>query len=335
MKKPSIIIPYYNGGHYIGNLLEDLIQQDFKEEDYEIIVVDDGSTEPVEVLESYCERYPQIMYVRQDNQGVSVARNRGISMATGEYLYFCDCDDRVRHHALSHICELAASNGLEVLFFNFITLSEGEKLLGRNYSDILNSDIMSGVDYFAKNPKMRFHPFHYILSKKFVEDYHLRFPSGVIYHEDEAFLIDVLFSAKKVSYCNRDVYFYVSRPHAGARYYASVLRAWKSANDRIWLLKKYHQLLSDYPEISCCDGLRQRKGLISFQLLSHAFRYCTVRQNLQLVNQLRSFNAYPFEEGRYISRLCHIAYQMMQIYPLWITCCAIYHILPDSIRKKH
>ena len=335
MKKISVIIPYYNGGDYIGDILEDLIQQDFKEEDYEIIVVDDGSTESVEILESYCERYPQILYVRQNNQGVSVARNHGVSLATGEYLYFCDCDDRVRHHVLSHIYELAVSNSLEVLFFNFITLSKWDKQLGQSFSDILDSDIVTGVDYFAEHPRMRFHPFHYILSKSFVESNHLNFPSGVIYHEDEAFLIDVLFSAKRVAYSNCDVYYYIYRPYAGARYYAGVLRAWKSANDRVWLLTKYKLLFSDNPKMSYSESLRQRIGIITFLLLSHAFRYCTVSQNKLLIRQLKSIAAYPFEEGRYINRRCHVTYKIMQIYPLWITCCAIYHILPGSIRNRY
>ena len=107
MKKLSVIIPYYNGDRYIGTVLEDLLAQDFKEGEYEIIVVDDGSTEPADVLKSYCEQYSPISYVRQDHLGVSAARNSGIAHSTGKYIFFCDCDDRVRKHALSQLCELA------------------------------------------------------------------------------------------------------------------------------------------------------------------------------------------------------------------------------------
>ena len=79
MKKLSVIIPFFNGEQYVSDVLDDLLQQDFRDDEYEIIVVDDGSTESVEVLKSYCKRYSQIVYFRQENQGVSVARNQGIS----------------------------------------------------------------------------------------------------------------------------------------------------------------------------------------------------------------------------------------------------------------
>ena len=152
MTKLSIIVPYYNGGHYVSDVLEDLLQQDFRDDEYEIIVVDDGSTESVEVLKSYCERYPQIVYFRQENKGVSVARNQGVSMAKGEYLFFCDCDDRVRRHSLNQVCEEARRNDLQMLFFNHQELKDNVLPDVVNGDTALTEGISSGVDYYAKKP---------------------------------------------------------------------------------------------------------------------------------------------------------------------------------------
>jgi glycosyltransferase involved in cell wall biosynthesis len=85
----SIVIPAYNGDRFIGAALDSLFNQTYKI--YEIIVIDDGSTDRTrQVLESYFDR---IHYVYQDNQGVAAARNRGLKLAQGEFVVFLDQDD--------------------------------------------------------------------------------------------------------------------------------------------------------------------------------------------------------------------------------------------------
>jgi glycosyltransferase involved in cell wall biosynthesis len=85
----SIIIPTYNRARYVTEAVESVFAQTFK--DYEVIVVDDGSTDNTQtVLEPYMER---IRYVWQKNRGVWAARNRGISEARGEFIAFLDSDD--------------------------------------------------------------------------------------------------------------------------------------------------------------------------------------------------------------------------------------------------
>ena len=85
----SIIIPTYNRAHLIGEALESVFAQTYL--DYEVIVVDDGSTDDTrEVLKSYGKR---IRVVYQENQGISAARNRGISVSMGCYIAFLDSDD--------------------------------------------------------------------------------------------------------------------------------------------------------------------------------------------------------------------------------------------------
>lgn len=66
--KLSIIIPYYNGEQWVGKCLDSLLKQDFQAGEYEIIVVDDGSTHSIEALMKYVNDYPHIHYLHQENQ---------------------------------------------------------------------------------------------------------------------------------------------------------------------------------------------------------------------------------------------------------------------------
>jgi glycosyltransferase involved in cell wall biosynthesis len=94
----SVIIPTYNYAHYLDRAIDSVLHQQF-EPAAEVIVVDDGSTDHTpDVAAEYGTR---IRYVRQSNQGVSVARNRGIEAAQAEWIVFLDADDRLLPTALS------------------------------------------------------------------------------------------------------------------------------------------------------------------------------------------------------------------------------------------
>jgi glycosyltransferase involved in cell wall biosynthesis len=85
----SVVIPAYNCAAYVGQAVDSVLRQTYT--DWEIIVVDDGSRDDTKlILEQYGDR---IRYIYQQNQGVSIARNRGIELARGEFIAFLDADD--------------------------------------------------------------------------------------------------------------------------------------------------------------------------------------------------------------------------------------------------
>ena len=92
--KLSVIIPAYNISHYVGECLDSLVHQTYK--DMEIIVVDDGCTDNTcSIVEEYVSKYPQVSLLHKKNGGLSDARNFGIPYAKGEYIAFLDSDDFV------------------------------------------------------------------------------------------------------------------------------------------------------------------------------------------------------------------------------------------------
>ena len=101
----SVIVPVYNGRKYIYNCMEKLCQQTYK--NIEIIGVDDGSTdETARIIAVFAANDSRVKYVWQENGGPSEARNKGISISTGEYTAFVDADDFVSENYVETLLEM-------------------------------------------------------------------------------------------------------------------------------------------------------------------------------------------------------------------------------------
>lgn len=108
-KKLSFIVPMYNMGKYIARCLETLVHQDINPEQYEILVVDDGSLdESAAIVKNYQKQYNQVKYIYQTNKGQAAARNVGIRIAQGKYICFVDADDFVRKNIFGKLEQVAS-----------------------------------------------------------------------------------------------------------------------------------------------------------------------------------------------------------------------------------
>ncbi len=112
MPEVSVIIPTYNRAKFVTKAIDSVLAQTYK--DYEIIVIDDGSTDNTqEVLEPYMDK---ITYMYQENAGVSAARNAGIRATTGQWIAFLDSDDKWMPEKLSIQMECLSQNNAKVCF---------------------------------------------------------------------------------------------------------------------------------------------------------------------------------------------------------------------------
>src|SRR5919199_424046 len=91
----SVVIPCYNQAHFLGEAIESVLAQSHPH--FEIVVVNDGSTDNTSEVAT---RYPGVRCIRQDNQGLSAARNSGLARSGGKYVVFLDADDRLLPEAL-------------------------------------------------------------------------------------------------------------------------------------------------------------------------------------------------------------------------------------------
>lgn len=117
MKKISVIIPIYNGTNSIKRCIESIEVQKYK--NYEIILVNDGSNDNSEdICLKYQEKYKNIKYICQKNMGVSEARNNGILNASGDLIYFMDCDDIISPNLFETIIN-NFTDKVDCLWFNY------------------------------------------------------------------------------------------------------------------------------------------------------------------------------------------------------------------------
>ena len=124
MPKVSVIIPAYNSSGFIEDALESVFKQTYR--NYEVIVVDDGSTDKsAEIIGSFSDK--RIIYIYQENHGVSVARNKGILESKGEYIAFLDSDDLWLPEKLEkQVAILNNNKNTGLVYTDFDVIHEGE-----------------------------------------------------------------------------------------------------------------------------------------------------------------------------------------------------------------
>lgn len=116
--KFSVIIPVYNSASFLNKCIDSLIKQSYK--DYELILVDDGSTdESYNICMQFARQYPNVLVFKQENSGPSIARNHGIRMAKGDYLLFVDSDDWVTENYFTVLDE-ATKQKTDIVFFGIL-----------------------------------------------------------------------------------------------------------------------------------------------------------------------------------------------------------------------
>ena len=99
--KLSIVVPIYKVEPYLRKCVDSLLNQDLPTEDYEIILVDDGSPDCCgEICDEYASKYGNIRVIHRENGGLSAARNSGIEIAQGKYIQFVDSDDYLEPNVL-------------------------------------------------------------------------------------------------------------------------------------------------------------------------------------------------------------------------------------------
>ena len=128
MRDLSIIVPVYNGGKFINSCIENL--EKIKSIDFEIIIVNDGSTDSTEKkIKSNIKKYSNIVYVSNTkNHGVSYSRNVGINKSKGKYVTFIDVDDTICDIAYSNMISIADKELADVVVCNYIEIDEATGL---------------------------------------------------------------------------------------------------------------------------------------------------------------------------------------------------------------
>jgi glycosyltransferase involved in cell wall biosynthesis len=207
----SIIIPVYNVEANIEKCVKSLQQQDICKEDYEIIIVNDGSPDNSrEVVLKLMEQFNNIVFIEHENKGVSVARNNALAIAKGTYILPIDPDDYILPNTLKGVLNRIVNKNLDVLYLGFeIFDAYGNSAWHTDYTKQTNQ-VFNGVEgYFAGRGKAvrdSDRSWAILYRKVLLDQYEVSYPKNVPYLEDGVFLAKVFAVAQKVGFDNQAFY---------------------------------------------------------------------------------------------------------------------------------
>lgn len=189
MIKTSIIVPVYNTAPYLRECFDSIFKQTQKE--IEVIAINDGSTDDsLRILEELQREYPALIIFSQHNQGQGAARNKGMELASGEYIYFLDSDDCMVDTAMETCYCCAKKNRLDMVMFDAETFGEldmGKGTYDRRQIIKEQGNVMSGEEYARKYWLTAYQPVVWLtyISARFLKENHLQFLPGVYYEDNE------------------------------------------------------------------------------------------------------------------------------------------------------
>lgn len=202
--KISIIIPVYNVKKYLRECLDSILAQSYK--DFEIILVDDGSTDSSgNICDEYSMKYENIKVLHKNNNGLSSARNAGLDIAQGEYILFIDSDDVVSPIMLETL--IAHVAGYDIVSFGIMIFEDGRDKKFKPYMKQPCQREYTAVDFLKR--MLRHEIDNGVGSKLYRKDIlgNVHFQEGKV-NEDFLFNVNVLKQKTLKIYCITDPLYY-------------------------------------------------------------------------------------------------------------------------------
>lgn len=220
--KVSVVIPVYNTEKYLPTCLDSILNQTCG--DFEIICVDDGSPDRCgAILDEYAARDERVKVVHlPENRRQGYARNRGLELAAGEYLYFFDSDDIIEPETFEELTQLADRDNLDAIFFDKKAFFDDEELRKvytppfcarkAQYRDavVTGDELLSA---FFRAHEWTCYPQQIFWRRKFIQDNGIKYPEGSE-HEDEFFAYAGVLLAQRVRYIRKDYFTLRIRPNS-------------------------------------------------------------------------------------------------------------------------
>lgn len=244
MKKVSVVVPCYNASVYLEKCMEHLTNQTIGVENIEIILVDDASTDDGmtwKLITEFEKEFPDTVIAihLEQNLRQGGARNVGISYAGGEYLMFCDADDRLAFEAMEHLYHRAVEYDADVVQFRHkdfktdegyenVSVREGNEscLIEVNTEEERKAFLMNEKYTSVNNCWRKFY------RTRMIQEHHIRFAEQLIF-EEACFTMPVLLYEKRHYFLDEELYFYYISPGSTMR---SNWKKHKMDNIQVWIL---------------------------------------------------------------------------------------------------
>lgn len=209
----SIIIPVYNAEKYIEKCLDSILQS--KYDNYEIIIVNDGSTDKTEeIIKNYQILYKNIKLITKNNGGSASARNVGLDNAQGEYIAFVDADDYIDMNYLNIMYEIMKKNDVDIVECDFNVVKNNNIIKGPSYNDLKNIDkntkIITNIEKLEKFCSRKDYLktavlWNKLYKKDLFTDIRFVENKGI---DDEFIIHKIIYKAKLIATTNMKLYYY-------------------------------------------------------------------------------------------------------------------------------
>lgn len=256
-QKISVIIPAYNAQEYIVFCMKMLEKQTYQ--NMEVILVNDGSTDQTDaIVRHYLASTPlDVIYLSQENRGQAYSRNRGITHASGTYIAFIDCDDRIEEDYLEQLCSVAEAYTADVVNCGYRTVREdGTVLAETSVSPFADIDDYGRAGVFVVWAKL--------FRREFLLEWGIVFPEGKLY-EDVPFSLEAKFRAKCVKSISYIGYSYVR--HSGSTMASGTVRIGQFPYARL------NRVAEGLVSVGCADASRLEYEVLYF-FAGFLFLYC-------------------------------------------------------------
>lgn len=209
--KITVIVPVYNVENYLRKCLDSIISQTYK--NIEIVVVNDGSTDASgEICKEFSEMDHRILYIEQENAGLSAARNTGLNNMSGNYVTFVDSDDWLEHDALDRLYGALKKENADISIGRYNSYDETRYVYMTYVTDPDDSlEVIEGKAIMDREGVEEVRNGNWtvavlkLFKRELLQD--LPFPIGKI-AEDTYWTWKVLLRASRIVYLNRCVYWY-------------------------------------------------------------------------------------------------------------------------------
>ena len=293
----SVIIPVYNVEKHIAGCIQSLLNQDLNVNEYEIIIVNDGSTDnSIIIAKQFQLNHANIFIFDKENGGVGSARNYGLDVARGAYVYFIDPDDYLASNTLKSILDSAETLNLQVLTF----ISKGTKQTDLHDSASAvkadyNISKITGTEYIACNGYKN-EVWWYIIKKEFLSTIDLKFIEGR-WMEDVIFTTNILTKATAVGHLPIDAHRYVKVKGSAMTskepsHYLKVI--YDNANAALLFKPLIENIKNNKENKACIERLKTRQQSFVFFLMIRILKSTIkLKEVKKIIANMQDVKAYP------------------------------------------
>lgn len=269
----SFVIPAYNVEKYVERCLDSIYSQGIDQSMFEVIVVDDGSTDGTRsVLDHFQEKHKDLRIISQVNQGVSAARNHGMSFAQGQYLWFVDADDYIVEGALNRLLTIINKDNIDVLFFNCQEeYPDGKRKVSQQPVEknrIITGEMALNEGFYPASSCCALWKKDYLIKENVV------FCKGLPYAEDSLFVFSAILPATALMFMEDVLYIYSFRDGSATTTKLEGKKILLTKMSDVRVIEKIKELSLNYRDVNPALSILAQKqyNKILFGLVYSLFR---------------------------------------------------------------